>query len=76
MLYPLLLASEKWDSQSLVLPIHFAKTDRIVKVSNVNEALWGRIAPDDSSWRGLVGAIAGGKNGVRAGMEMMGSTLK
>ena len=39
-------------------------------------ALCGKIAPDDSSCSGLEGATAGGKNGVRAGIEMIGSTLK
>lgn len=34
------------------------------------------MAPEDSSWRGLEGVIAGGKNGVRAGIEIIGSTLK
>ena len=39
-------------------------------------ALCGRMAPEDSSWNGLEGAMAGGKKGVRAGMEIIGSTLK
>jgi hypothetical protein len=48
----------------------------MLRVSRVKEALCGRIAPEDSSWSGLEGATAGGKNGVRAGIEMIGSTLK
>ena len=50
----------------------------MVKLSRVSEVVFSRIAPDDSSDKraGLEVSLLVGKNGVRAGRVMMGSTLK
>lgn len=49
----------------------------MTRLSRVSEAVLGRMAPDDWSLRGLTGGrVSEGKKGVRAGREIMGSTLK